>query len=128
MGAVPKPLTVPVPAATPAAATPSALEDVYTIDDLRTLARRRLPRGLFEFVDRGSEDEVALRANRAAFDRLRLYPRGLVDVSRRSTKTTLFGRDVALPLAVAPTGAAGLLWYQGEIEVAKAAVLAGVPF
>lgn len=109
-------------------ASPAWLQALTTVEDLRLSARRRLPRGLFEFVDRGSEDEVALRANRAAFDDLRLVPRGLVDVSRRSPVARLFGRDLAMPLAVAPTGAAGLLWYHGEVELARAAAEAGVPF
>ena len=56
----------------------------YNIADLRETARRRLPKGIFEFVDRGSEDEVALRNNRAAFERIKLKPRTLVDVSGRS--------------------------------------------
>lgn len=110
------------------AGSPAWLEALTTVEDLRRAARRRLPRGLFEFVDRGSEDEVALRANRAAFDALRLVPRGLVDISQRSPSTRLFGRELAMPLAVAPTGAAGLLWYHGEVALARAAAAAGVPF
>lgn len=58
--------------------------DAYNIEDLRTIARRRIPKGVFEFVDRGSEDEVALRNNRAAFERIKLVPRTLIDVSKRS--------------------------------------------
>ena len=99
----------------------------YNIADLREAARRRLPRGVFEFVDRGTEDEVALRNNRAALDRIRLKPRTLVDVSGRSQEVTLFGRKVPMPIAVAPTGTAGLLTYGGEIAVARAAAAAGIP-
>ena len=98
------------------------------IDCLREMARKRLPCGIFEFVERGSDSEVALRNNRLVFDHLRLFPRGLVDVSQRSTKTMLFGREQSMPIAVAPTGAADLLWYKGEIELAKAAAAADVPF
>ena len=65
----------------------------YNIADLRELALRRVPKGLFEFVDRGTEDEVALRNNRAAFERIKLKPRTLVDVSKRSQEITLFGHD-----------------------------------
>ncbi|MFF7710878.1 alpha-hydroxy-acid oxidizing protein [Pseudomonas sp. NPDC007930] len=98
------------------------------IDELRALAQRRLPRGLYEFVARGSEDEVALRHNREAFEAIKIKPRALVDVSQRSSATTLLGRAHALPLVVAPTGAAGLLWYQGETALARAAAQAGVPY
>lgn len=100
----------------------------YNIADLRELARRRLPKGMFEFVDRGTEDELALANNRAAFERIRLRPRTLVDVSRRSQEITLFGRKSPLPFAIAPTGTAGLLWYQGEIGLARAAAAACIPF
>jgi isopentenyl diphosphate isomerase/L-lactate dehydrogenase-like FMN-dependent dehydrogenase len=113
--------------ARPAVETPPGLV-AYTIEDLRRLARRRLPKGLFEFVDRGCEDEVSLACNRLAFDRIRLFPRGLVDVSQRNAKTVLFGVEQSLPLVIAPTGAAGLLWYQGEIELARAAAASGIPF
>jgi len=98
------------------------------IADLRTIAKRRLPKGVFEFVDRGSEDEVALRNNRAAFERIKMIPRTLVDVSKRSLGIKLFGHDIKMPLAIAPTGIAGLMWYQGELELARAAAAAGVPF
>jgi hypothetical protein len=62
----------------------------YNIFDLRDMALRRVPKGLFEFVDRGTEDEVALRNNRAVFERIKFKPRTLVDVSRRSQEITLF--------------------------------------
>jgi len=100
----------------------------YNIADLREMARRRLPRGMFEFVDRGTEDEVALANNRAAFERIKFRPRTLADVSGRSQEITLFGRKVPMPIAVGPTGTAGLLWYQGEVGLARAAAAAGVPF
>ena len=100
----------------------------YNIFDLREMARRRLPRGLFEFVDRGAEDEVALANNRAAIERIKLKPRTLVDVSKRSQEITLFGRPQKMPIIIAPTGAAGLMWHNGEVAVAKAAADAGIPF
>lgn len=100
----------------------------YNIEDLRVIAQRRIPKGVFEFVDRGSEDEVALRNNRAAFERIKLRPRPLVDVSQRSQAVELFGRRAALPIAIAPTGTAGLMWYQGELELARAAAAAKIPF
>jgi len=98
------------------------------VADYRALAHRRLPRGLFEFVDRGTEDECALANNRRAWDALRFVPRTLVDVSGRSAATTLFGTHWPFPLAVAPTGAAGLMWHDGEVALARAAAQAGVPF
>jgi len=104
------------------------LARVNNIDDLRLLARRRLPRGLFEFIDRGAEDEVSLAGNRQAFDRIAFRSRVLNDVSQRSLRIELFGRELAGPIAVAPTGAVGLTWYQGEIEAARAAAAAGLPY
>src|SRR3990172_7796936 len=91
----------------------------YNIADLREIAKRRLPKGIFEFIDRGSEDEVALRNNRAAFERIKFKPRTLVDVSRRSQEITLFGRRQKMPIIIAPTGSAGLMWYHGELELAR---------
>lgn len=106
----------------------SRLDWAQNIDDLRSLARQRLPRGLFEFVARGSEDETALRHNRAVLDSIKVKPRVLVDVSQRNSATTLLGRPQQLPLIVGPTGAAGMLWHQGEAELARAAADAGVPY
>jgi (S)-mandelate dehydrogenase len=106
----------------------TALARCFNIADLRTAAKQRLPRGVFEFVDRGTEDEVGLRNNRAGFERIKLRPRSLVDMSRRSMQSTLFGKPMGMPLAIAPTGAAGLVWYEGELELAKAAAAAKVPF
>ena len=100
----------------------------YNISDLRELARRRLPKGVFEFIDRGTEDEVSLRHNRAALECIRLRPRTLVDVSRRSQHITLLGQRQAMPIIIAPTGSAGLTWYEGEIALARAAAAAGIPF
>jgi isopentenyl diphosphate isomerase/L-lactate dehydrogenase-like FMN-dependent dehydrogenase len=100
----------------------------YNINDLREIAVRRVPVGLFEFVDRGTEDEVALRNNRAVFEGIKLKPRTLVDVSGRSQEITLFGEKYRMPIAIAPTGTAGLLWHEGEIALARAAAAAGIPF
>lgn len=100
----------------------------YNISDLRDIAKKRVPKGLFEFVDRGTEDEVALRNNREVFNRLRLKPRMLVGVAGRNQDVTLFGKQHKMPVIIAPTGTAGLLWYEGEIALAKAARDAGIPF
>src|ERR1700755_1180783 len=106
----------------------SALDDCYNVFGLRDAAKRKLPKAVFEFVDRSTEDEIALRNNRAAFEKIRLRHRALVDVSGRSTKTTLFGKEISAPMAIAPTGAAGLCWYEGELELAKAAAKMNIPF
>ena len=104
------------------------MQGIYNIDDLRERARRALPRGLFEFVDRGTEDERAVPEIRRAFEQIALRPRVLVDVSGCSLERQFFGAPSRMPFAVAPTGAAGLLWLDGEVAVARAAAAAGVPF
>lgn len=100
----------------------------YNIFDLRELALKRVPKGLFEFADRGTEDEVSLRNNRAVFDRIRFKPRTMVDVSKRSTGASIFGVEHKMPMVIAPTGTAGLMWFEGELALARAAKEAGIPF
>jgi L-lactate dehydrogenase (cytochrome) len=95
------------------------------IEDLRRLARKRLPRVLFEFIDGGSWDEITLRANRSDLDALRLLPRVLVDVSSRSLETTVFGQKLALPLILAPVGSCGTFARRGEEAAARAAERCG---
>jgi len=107
---------------------PASRLPAYSIPDLRRLAQRKLPRGLFEYVDRGTGDEQALVGTRDAIRALCFEPRVLVDVSARSTQTEFFGQASQMPVAVAPTGAAGLLWFDGEIALARAARAAGIPF
>ena len=102
--------------------------NAYNIFDLREQALKRVPKGVFEFVDRGTEDEVSLRNNRAVFDRIRFRTRTMVDVSKRNQDTTIFGVKHKMPLVIAPTGTAGLMWYEGEIALARAARAAGIPF
>lgn len=104
------------------------LRTAYNIADLRGIACSRVPKGLFDFVDRGTEDEVSLRNNRAVFERIRLKPRTLVGVSDRNQEITLFGNRHKMPIVIAPTGVAGLLWHEGEIALARAAAEAGIPF
>jgi (S)-mandelate dehydrogenase len=107
---------------------PIRIPDILNYDEARAAARRRLPRGVFEYIDRGTESELSLRENRAALDRIRLVPRGFVDVSACRTAVSLFGREQAMPLVVAPTAMAGLVWHDGEVELAKAAAAHGIPF
>jgi isopentenyl diphosphate isomerase/L-lactate dehydrogenase-like FMN-dependent dehydrogenase len=102
--------------------------DSFNIFELREHARARLPKGVFEYVDRGTEDEVALRNNREAFERVKLLPRVLQDVSVIDQTTILFGRTMSMPLAIGATGAAALLWYDGDLALARAAAAADIPF
>ena len=101
---------------------------ITNIEDLRTLARRRIPKALFEYVDGGSYDELTLRANRADLDAVRLRQRVMVDTSTRDLTTTLLGEKVAMPVAIAPTGLTGLIHGDGEILAARAAEAAGLKF
>jgi (S)-mandelate dehydrogenase len=98
------------------------------IEDLRRLARRRLPRIVRDYVEGGAEDHLTLRANRDAFEAIRFAPRVLSGVAQRSQKTRLFGREYDAPFGVAPIGAAGLVWRDAEVAMARAARAAGVPF
>ena len=96
--------------------------------DYRELARRRLPRFLFEYVDGGSYAEVALRRNVADLEAVALRQRVLCDVSTLDLTTEFFGSQVAMPIALAPIGIAGLNARRGEVQAARAAEQAGVPF
>ena len=98
------------------------------IEDLRSRARRRLPRVIFEFIDGGAQDETTLRANREDFQKWRFRTRVLTDVSSRDQSTTLLGQHCASPLILAPTGLAGLLSRRGELAAARAAEKYGVPY
>jgi (S)-mandelate dehydrogenase len=104
------------------------LRNAINIEDLRRMAKRRLPRAIFDFFDGGAEDETTLRDNRAAFERVRLLPKVLVDVSSVSLETELFGKRSTLPLAVAPTGGISAGRWGAELILARAAKAAGVPF
>jgi (S)-mandelate dehydrogenase len=105
-----------------------SLAQLVSIEDLRRLARRRLPRAIFDFFDGGAEDEVTLRENRAAFERVRLLPRVLVNVASVDLGTELFGVRSALPLAIAPTGGISAGRHGAELILARAAKAFGVPF
>ncbi len=102
--------------------------DCHDIADLRRAARRRLPRGLFDYVDRGCDDDAGLARNRAAFEAVTFAPRVLRGVAERTTGARLFGRSLAFPAAIAPMSPAGLLWHEGEGKLAAAARAAGIPY
>jgi (S)-mandelate dehydrogenase len=104
------------------------LAEAVNIEDLRLMAKRRLPRAIFDFFDGGAEDETTLRDNRAAFERLRLLPKVLVDVSSVETKTEIFGKTANLPLAIAPTGGISAGRFGAELILARAAKAVGMPF
>jgi len=98
------------------------------IDDYRLLARKRLPHFLFEYIDGGAFSETTLRNNQLDMQNITLRQRVLRDISQVSTKTHLFGQDMALPLGLSPVGIAGLNARRGEVQAAQAAEEAGVPF
>src|SRR3954453_20305319 len=104
------------------------LSHAVSVEDLRGMARRRLPRAIFDFFDGGAEDEVTLRENRAAFERIRLLPKVLVDVAKVDMTTELFGVQSTLPLAIAPTGGISAGRAGAELALARAAKAFGVPF
>ncbi|HEY0766701.1 MAG TPA: alpha-hydroxy acid oxidase [Steroidobacteraceae bacterium] len=104
------------------------LARALNIADLREIARRRVPGFAFEYVEGGAEDEVTLRGNREALERLRLIPHTLVDTSARHQRVALFGRPANAPLVIAPTGLNGMLHPQGDLALAQAAARLGVPY
>ena len=99
-----------------------------SVDDLREIARRRLPRGVFNYIDGAAEDEISAGRNVAAFRRLEFRPRVLRDVSDVDPSALLLGRRVALPLVLSPTGFPRVAHSQGELAVARAAARAGLPY
>jgi (S)-mandelate dehydrogenase len=105
-----------------------SLDRAVNIEDLRALTRRRLPRAIFDFFDGGAEDEVTLRENRAAFERVRLLPKVLVNVAQVDMGTEILGRASRLPLAIAPTGGISAGRAGAELILARAAKAVGVPF
>jgi (S)-mandelate dehydrogenase len=100
----------------------------FSIEELRRQAKRRLPRAVFDFIDGGAEDERTLRQNCAAFEKVLLKRRVLVNVAQVSTETTILGQPAKLPIAIAPTGAVGFGWRGGDVAVARVAAGAGIPF
>ncbi len=101
---------------------------ITNVEDLRRLAERRVPRMFYDYADSGSWTEGTYRANQADFQKLLLRQRVGVDVDRRSTRTRMLGVEVAMPVALAPTGLTGMYHADGEILAARAAEKFGVPF
>src|SRR5436190_2026153 len=104
------------------------LRRAASVADLRRTARRRLPRGVFDYIDGGAEDERTLAANSAAFAETGFRPRILRNVEGVDPATTLLGRPLPLPLVLAPTGFTRIADPAGEIAVAQAAAEAGLPY
>ncbi len=104
------------------------LSKITCIEDLRKVAKRKVPKMFYDYVDCGSYTESTYRANSSDFEQLKFRQRVAVDISQRSTKTKLLGEQVAMPLAIAPTGITGMQRADGEILAAKAAEAFGVPF
>src|SRR5215469_17612684 len=96
-------------------------EQAINIEDLHRIAKRKLPRIIFDCIEGGVEDERGLARNEAAFHKHRLLPRYLVDVSKRDQSATLFGRTYASPFGISPTGGVGLYRREGEVMLAEAA-------
>jgi (S)-mandelate dehydrogenase len=101
---------------------------MISVADYQRAARRRLPRIVFDSLEGGAEDELLLSRNRRALQDIRLVPKRLRDVSQRHLGIELFGRQLAAPFLIGPTGLNGALWPQGDLLLARAAAQTGVPF
>ncbi|MGE0750402.1 MAG: alpha-hydroxy acid oxidase [Variibacter sp.] len=104
------------------------IDRAINIDDLRRMAKRRMPKIAFDFIEGGVEDEEGLAYNEAAFRRYRMVPRFLVDVSRRDQSVTLFGRTYASPFGICPTGLNGLFRRNSDLMLAEASTIANIPY
>ena len=109
-------------------ATKRRLQKAASIEDLRKMARRRLPGGVFDYIDGGAEDEVAMDRNTRGFRDMEFVPRVLRDMGTVDTTGTILGRDVPFPLILAPTGFTRIAHPPGELAVARAAARAGLPY
>jgi (S)-mandelate dehydrogenase len=110
---------------------PFASRDVaraLNIADLRTIAIRRIPGFVYEYMESGAEDEASIRGNREALERLRFVPQTLIDTSARHQRCTILGREASSPLVIAPTGLNGLLHADGDVALARAAARLGLPY
>ncbi|WP_300655931.1 alpha-hydroxy acid oxidase [Hydrogenophaga sp.] len=101
---------------------------ITTVEDLRILAKKRVPRMFYDYADSGSWTEGTYRANSDDFQKIKLRQRVAVNMENRSTRSTMVGQDVAMPVAIAPTGLTGMQHADGEILAARAAKKMGIPF
>ena len=104
------------------------IDSAINIDDLKRVAKRRLPKIMFDFIEGGVEDEVGLSTNANAFRNMRLVPRYYIDTAKREQRATLFGRTYASPFGIAPTGMAGAFRRDAELYLAQAANDADIPY
>lgn len=104
------------------------VERLISVEEFRDLARRRLPKAIFEFIDGGALDELTLGDNRAGFDRLRLVPRVLADVSAPDLSIPLWDQELPVPLVICPMGSCMLAWPDADVAIARAAAARGVPY
>lgn len=100
----------------------------HNVADMRAMARRRLPRMVFDFADGAADDERTLRRNEEAFAELAFLPSPLNGTGERDAGVELFGRRLELPVIIGPTGSAGMFWPHGEVETARAAAAAGTVY
>ena len=101
---------------------------ITNIEDLRQMAKKRVAKAIFDYVDRGSYDEATLHANKTDLDALKFRQRVAINVDQRSTRSSMVGQDVTMPVAIAPVGLTGLNWADGEMLGARAAEKFGIPF
>ncbi len=101
---------------------------ITNIEDLRVIARKRVPRMFYDYADSGAWTEGTYRANQADFQPIRFRQRVAVNMEGRSTATKMVGIDVAMPVAIAPVGLTGMQHADGEIHAARAAEKVGIPF
>lgn len=102
--------------------------EAYNVADLHAACRKRLPRGVYEFLERGAEDDQALAANLAGFADLAIAPSIFLGAADIDPSTRLFGGGQAAPIAIAPTGGNGFFWPDGDLALARAACAASLPF
>jgi L-lactate dehydrogenase (cytochrome) len=103
-------------------------KQAINIDDLRTLARRRLPRAVFDYIDGGADGEVTLRENRRVWEEIYFRPRNAVATPKVDTQVTVLGSEIALPMILAPLGSSRMFHPSGEVAAATAAGEAGIPY
>lgn len=106
---------------------PDRVAKARTVDDLRSIARRRLPNFMYEYLEGGADSELTLRRNVAAPNNWLWLPHMATDVTKVDTSTVLLGNKIKMPIVIAPTGFNGMLWNRGDLEIAQAGARAGIP-
>jgi (S)-mandelate dehydrogenase len=101
---------------------------MINVSEYRDRAKKYLPKGIFDFIDGGAEDESCLKRNFESFSRLQLIPKLFRDVSHRNLHATIFDKEIAAPIIVAPTGLNGMIRTDGDLMLARAAAKANIPF